>query len=102
MLFMIENHAIRWSSRLLRRCFSKTLDVPSSCNAEELMSHSNQNLTSASRENEKCLKIAMLGAPNVGKSTLVNQLIKRSVIIKISNFLLFVQKMKKQVGGIRK
>ncbi|XP_014481467.1 PREDICTED: GTPase Era, mitochondrial [Dinoponera quadriceps] len=78
MLFTIEKYAIRLSSRFLRRCFSKNVDVLST-DAEELMLHRNHNFISVSREDEKCLNIAILGAPNVGKSTLVNQLIKRSV-----------------------
>lgn len=95
MLHMIENCVFRFSSRLLRRCFSKNFDVQLT-NAEEFISQLNQDITSVRRrKDEKCLKIAILGAPNVGKSTLVNQLIKRSVIIKLSKKIIFSYLYKK-------
>ncbi|XP_032680626.1 GTPase Era, mitochondrial [Odontomachus brunneus] len=78
MLFAIENCAIRFSPRIFRRCFSRNFDVQPT-DAREFVLQPSHNTTSVRRENEKCLKIAILGAPNVGKSTLVNQLIKRSV-----------------------
>ena len=37
-------------------------------------------------ENPKLLKTSILGVPNVGKSTLVNRLMNRRVIIRIINF----------------
>lgn len=77
MLFAIERYAIRASAHFLRRCFANGVDT-SANNPKEFTLQSNENSTSI-REAEKSLKIAFLGAPNVGKSTLVNQLIKRSV-----------------------
>lgn len=79
MLFKIERYAIRAGSGFLRRCFSKNLDIQ--VNSEnELQLYSNIK-PSEQKQTEKSLKIVLLGAPNAGKSTLVNQLIKRSVII---------------------
>ncbi|XP_011153794.1 GTPase Era, mitochondrial isoform X1 [Harpegnathos saltator] len=78
MLFKIENYAIRLSSRFLRRCFSKNFDVQPA-DVKEFVSHPNRNFLSTCQECEKCLKIAILGAPNAGKSTLINQLIKRTI-----------------------
>lgn len=68
---------IRTGSRYLRRYFSKTVDS-SKLDSQEFMLRSDDT-TSIHREGQKSLKIAILGAPNAGKSTLVNQLIKRSV-----------------------
>lgn len=73
MLFTIENYMIRAGSRYLRRCFSKSVATKDS---QEIILQPHDNFTSVRR---KSLKIAILGAPNAGKSTLVNQLIKRSV-----------------------
>ncbi|KAL0125126.1 hypothetical protein PUN28_004338 [Cardiocondyla obscurior] len=79
MLIVIERHAIRASARYLWRCFSSNAGA-STNDSREFTSQPSENLTSiARRENEKSLKIAFLGAPNAGKSTLINQLIKRSV-----------------------
>jgi len=80
MLFTIKRYSIRASARYLRQCFSSTICI-STNDPQEFTLQSNENRTSIRREAEKSLKIAFLGAPNVGKSTLVNQLIKRSVII---------------------
>ena len=87
MLFTIEKYAIRASARYLRRCFSNSA-VISTNDPQEFALQFNENRTSICREAEKSLKIAFLGAPNVGKSTLVNQLIKRSVIIFIYIFFI--------------
>ncbi|XP_018303138.1 GTPase Era, mitochondrial [Mycetomoellerius zeteki] len=78
MLFTLERYAIRASARYLRRCFSNS-DGISVNDPQEFALQSNENRTLIRREDEKSLKIAFLGAPNVGKSTLVNQLIKRSI-----------------------
>ncbi|KYN03169.1 PREDICTED: GTPase Era, mitochondrial [Cyphomyrmex costatus] len=78
MLFTIERYAIRVSARYLRRCFSNSVNI-STNDSQEFALQVNENHTSIHREAEKSLKIAFLGAPNVGKSTLVNQLVKRSV-----------------------
>ncbi|XP_024892360.1 GTPase Era, mitochondrial-like isoform X2 [Temnothorax curvispinosus] len=75
MLFTIERYVIRASARCLQRCFSNSVDV----SAREFVLQPNESPTSIRAEAQKCLKIAFLGAPNVGKSTIVNQLIKRSV-----------------------
>ncbi|KAM0725143.1 GTPase Era, mitochondrial [Formica fusca] len=75
MLFTIESYMIRAGSRYLRRCFSKTVATLTN-DSQELILQPHDNFASVRR---KCLKIAILGAPNAGKSTLVNQLIKRSV-----------------------
>ncbi|KAL6426985.1 hypothetical protein ACFW04_009290 [Cataglyphis niger] len=73
MLFTIESYMIRAGSRYLRRCFSKSV---ATIDSQEIILQPRDNFTSVRR---KSLKIAILGAPNAGKSTLVNQLIKRSV-----------------------
>ncbi|EGI63045.1 DNA ligase 1 [Acromyrmex echinatior] len=78
MLFTIERYTIRASARYLRRCFANSVGI-STNDPQEFALQSNENHTSIHREAEKSLKIAFLGAPNVGKSTLVNQLIKRSI-----------------------
>ncbi|XP_011882986.1 PREDICTED: GTPase Era, mitochondrial [Vollenhovia emeryi] len=78
MLFTVERYAIRASARYLRRCFSTSVDV-SVNHSREVAQQSNGSPTSITSEAKKSLRIAFLGAPNVGKSTLVNQLIKRSV-----------------------
>ncbi|XP_012224160.1 GTPase Era, mitochondrial [Linepithema humile] len=78
MLFTIEKYAIRVGSRYLRRYFSKNVDIAVN-NTQEFVLQPEDSFTSIRREGQKSLKIALLGAPNVGKSTLVNQLIKRSV-----------------------
>lgn len=78
MLFAIERYAIRAGSRCARRFFSKNVDVLTK-DKQEFVLQPESNFTSIRREGQKVLKIAVLGAPNVGKSTLVNQLIKRSI-----------------------
>ncbi|XP_028045451.1 GTPase Era, mitochondrial [Monomorium pharaonis] len=79
MLFTTERCVIRATARYLRRYFANSVDILAS-NSQELSSQSNEkNLTLPRREAQRSLKIAFLGAPNVGKSTLINQLIKRSV-----------------------
>lgn len=65
---------IHVGSRYLRRCFSKTVDS----STQKFMLQSDDTIRSI-RRGQKSLKIAILGAPNAGKSTLVNQLIKRSI-----------------------
>lgn len=80
MLFTIEKYAIRVGSKYLRRCFCKNVGIAVN-NTQEFILQPEDNFTSIRREGQKSLKIAILGAPNVGKSSLVNQLIKRSVII---------------------
>jgi len=88
MLLTIEKYAIR-TSACLWRCFSRSLHKQISANDSlELISQSSENHTSIHREVRKSLRIAFLGAPNVGKSTLVNQLVKRTVIIFIYIFCL--------------
>ncbi|XP_011164076.2 GTPase Era, mitochondrial [Solenopsis invicta] len=78
MLFTIERYAIRATVRYLQRCFTTSVDTLAN-NPQEFPVQSNENVTSIRHEDQKSLKIAFLGAPNVGKSTLINQLIKRSV-----------------------
>lgn len=80
---------IRAGSRYLRRCFSKSVDTSTNFDSQEFVLQSDDNFTSIRREGRKSLKIAILGAPNAGKSTLVNQLIKRSVSIKLFLSLFF-------------
>lgn len=69
----------RAGSRYFRRCFSKNVDALTANDSQELTPRPDDKFTSVRRESQKSLKIAILGAPNAGKSTLVNQLIKRSV-----------------------
>ncbi|KAL6258668.1 hypothetical protein P5V15_010621 [Pogonomyrmex californicus] len=78
MLFTFERYVIRAGTRYLRRCFSNDVEV-SANDLQEFTPQSNKNFTLVRREDQKSLKIAFLGAPNVGKSTIVNQLIKRSI-----------------------
>lgn len=80
MLFTIDKYMIRVGSRYLQRYFSKNTAVS---NTQEFILQPEDSFTSIRREGQKFLKIALLGAPNVGKSTLINQLMKRSVIIKL-------------------
>lgn len=77
MLFTIERFMVRASSRYLRRCFSKSVGTSAS-ESQEFIAESNHNFATVPL-NQKSLRIAILGAPNVGKSTLVNKLIKRPV-----------------------
>jgi len=69
-------------TRYLRRCFSQ--NVNASNESQEFVLQASNDFKLIHQENQKTLKIAMLGAPNVGKSTIINQLIKRSVIICIN------------------
>jgi ribosome biogenesis GTPase A len=72
-------------TRYLRRCFSQNVNAP--YESQEFVSQNNNDFKLIRQENRKVLKIAILGAPNVGKSTIINQLIKRSVIIYINYIL---------------
>ncbi|XP_029155822.1 GTPase Era, mitochondrial [Nylanderia fulva] len=78
MLFTIEKYVIRVGSRYLRRYFSRTVDA-TKLDSQTFIRQSDDTSTSIRRESQKSLRIAILGAPNAGKSTLVNQLIKRTV-----------------------
>lgn len=78
MLFTLEKCMIRAGSRYIRRCFSKSVDSLT-IDSQEFITQQNDNFSSVRRKDQKSLKIAILGAPNAGKSTLINQLIKRSV-----------------------
>lgn len=87
MLFTIERFMVRASSRYLRRCFSKSVGTSAS-ESQEFIAESNHNFATVPL-NQKSLRIAILGAPNVGKSTLVNKLIKRPVNIYQIIFIFF-------------
>ncbi|XP_011688604.1 PREDICTED: LOW QUALITY PROTEIN: GTPase Era, mitochondrial [Wasmannia auropunctata] len=79
MLFAIERYTICASARYLRRCFTNSVDTSANEFPRNFAQQSNESLTSIRPEAQKSLRIAFLGAPNTGKSTLVNQLVKRSV-----------------------
>jgi len=81
----MEKYIIRMGTRYLRRYFSQNVHTPSE--SQEFVLQANSDFKLIRRENHKVLKIAILGAPNVGKSTIINQLIKRPVIIYINYIL---------------
>ncbi|KAL1456944.1 hypothetical protein WDU94_001628 [Cyamophila willieti] len=53
--------------------------IPKYCHHEAIRQPTNDNNGHPDIEEEKLLKIAVIGLPNVGKSTLVNQLVKRRI-----------------------
>lgn len=80
MLFIIRKCVFQRELHLLRRSFSNSTvcKQSGSSNHEELVSESN-NDQQLCKAHKKLLKVAMIGLPNVGKSTLVNKLMQRSI-----------------------
>lgn len=77
MLFVIRKCAFRRESRLVRRfLFNSTARNDSSREEPVLESNGDQQ---TNERHKKLLKVAMIGLPNAGKSTLVNKLMHRSI-----------------------
>ncbi|EZA54170.1 hypothetical protein DMN91_001457 [Ooceraea biroi] len=78
MFFTLERYAVRVGTRYLRRYFSKNTDVLTN-EPQEFVLRADEDFKLLRREGHKSLKIAILGAPNVGKSTIVNRLARRLI-----------------------
>ncbi|KZC11893.1 PREDICTED: GTPase Era, mitochondrial [Dufourea novaeangliae] len=77
MLITIGRCALRIEKQLYKRCyFSST--VLNTQNNDDFILQCDDNVT-LRREDPKFLKVAILGLPNVGKSTLVNTLVRRNI-----------------------
>lgn len=80
MLCIIQKRIIQKSYDLTRQFTSKIICCQLNQSEEHIL-RSDTNFMSIQRENPTFLKIAIIGAPNAGKSTLINNLINRSVSI---------------------
>ena len=83
MLLLIERRVFQSFSRILRH-FSTNLET--NFNANDT-SHKNKE-PEESDLHLKSLKIAIIGLPNAGKSTLINQLVNRTVCIQSYLYIL--------------
>lgn len=82
MLCTIQKRIIQKSYCLTRQFTSKIICFQLN-QPEEHILQSDTNFTSIRREDPTFLRIAIIGSPNAGKSTLINNLVNRSVSIYI-------------------
>lgn len=79
--FKIKQYVFQSELYFLKRFFFFS-GIWNTNNQENIISKLNHK-SELYQENKKLLKVAILGLPNAGKSTLVNKLIRRSVCILI-------------------
>lgn len=79
-LFIIKNSLCRIESHFLKRSlFCTTVWNTNTCETDYPLKHDSL----ISQSTKKSVKVAFIGLPNVGKSTLINQLTRRSVCISL-------------------
>lgn len=72
--------SIWFANRFVFQHKSVTCHLPKLCHHEAIRQSLNESdVNHHDTKEEKLLKVAVIGLPNVGKSTLVNQLVKRRV-----------------------
>nr|XP_034182816.1 GTPase Era, mitochondrial [Osmia lignaria] len=76
-LFIIKNCLCRVESHFLKRSlFCTTVWNANTGETDYPLKHDDSLISQSSK---KCVKVAFIGLPNVGKSTLINQLTRRSI-----------------------
>lgn len=80
MLATIGSSVFRIEKQLFKRCLFYCTANHGENNSEEYILQPDDNLP-LRRENSKFLKVAILGLPNAGKSTLINTIVRRMVSI---------------------
>ncbi|KAK2588132.1 hypothetical protein KPH14_004185 [Odynerus spinipes] len=78
MLCIIQKRIVQ-NAYSLTRCFTSQIINCQQNQPEDHLLRSEDNYTFIRREDTRFLKVAIVGAPNAGKSTLVNQLVNRTV-----------------------